>query len=96
MGNQWADSNRRRELPANWAKIRARVLKRDGGLCVKCGASANQVDHIGRSDNHRTENLQSLCFRCHQKKTAAKSVAIRKARAAARFRPEEPHPGAYQ
>jgi 5-methylcytosine-specific restriction endonuclease McrA len=89
----WRDSDRRRTLPADWAKTRAMVLKRDGGRCVRCGAPANQVDHIGRRDNHMLENLQSLCATCHQRKTSAQAVSARRLKAGGRFRPRESHPG---
>jgi 5-methylcytosine-specific restriction protein A len=88
---QW-NSRRRSELPADWARIRRRVLKRDFGLCVMCGGPANQVDHIGDRDNHSDDNLRSLCTPHHQSRTSAQGVAVRQARVKAKFRPQERHP----
>lgn len=61
-----------------WQKIRARILRRDKGLCQECLRNdrltvATQVDHItplhlGGRDND--ENLQCLCKACHDAKTA--------------------------
>lgn len=52
-----------------WAKIRRRVLKRDGKVCRRCGGKATLVHHRsyaeevmqGRDD----EQLASLCEGCH-------------------------------
>jgi 5-methylcytosine-specific restriction endonuclease McrA len=51
-----------------WRTVRARVLARDRGRCVVCGAPAEDVDHIlpredGGSDDPR--NLRSLCAAHH-------------------------------
>jgi hypothetical protein len=49
--------------------IRLQVKGRDGGLCVKCGATGTEVDHIdGNSPD--LSNLQLLCADCHHAKTA--------------------------
>lgn len=85
-------SNRRAELPRDWATIRQRILRRDGHRCVKCGAPANQVDHIGDRHQHGDENLRSLCTPCHRSRTSAQGVAVRRARAASKYRTPEPHP----
>lgn len=67
---------------AEWKAVRAKVLERDGYKCVKCGVHASHerltVDHIverkdGGSD-YDHENLQSVCWPCHGKKTAAEAV----------------------
>ena len=56
-----------------WRKIRQQALERDHHTCQNCGDEGNQVDHIverrhgGTDDLH---NLQTLCVRCHQAKTA--------------------------
>lgn len=58
-----------------WPALRLAALRRDGFLCVACGArGVLQVDHIEpvRSNPQRAfdlENLQSLCGRCHAAKT---------------------------
>jgi len=57
---------------------RARILRRDGGLCVHCRKSgrvsiATEVDHITplfKGGTYDDDNLQSLCHDCHTDKTA--------------------------
>lgn len=97
----WSTSNRRTRLPGNWAAIRRRVLKRDGGQCVarmrdgsRCPEPATDVDHIQAGDNHDEANLQSLCGWHHQRKTGAESAAARRRQPRERrARPAEAHPG---
>lgn len=60
----------------DWQATRLRILGRDHYLCRACGKPAGKsahCDHIvpkaeGGADND--ENLQTLCQRCHSKKTA--------------------------
>lgn len=66
-----------------WQKLRAQVLKRDGGICrcKHCKESgavriATEVDHIvpkaqGGTDD--LENLQAINTECHARKTAEDS-----------------------
>lgn len=82
----WSKESRQsRGYGAEWDKIRAQVMKRDGGLCQPCLATgrptvATAVDHIlskakakklGWSDSKidNLQNLQSICHLCHNKKT---------------------------
>ena len=56
----------------DWQMLRSEILLWDEYKCVKCGKTANQVDHIiplaiGGTNSKR--NLQSLCGDCHLKKT---------------------------
>ncbi|SCE84140.1 HNH endonuclease [Micromonospora viridifaciens] len=95
----WEGSDRRARLPRNWSTVRARILRRDGYRCrqvfstgERCGAPANQVDHVQRGDDHRDENLQALCAYCHGQKTAAEAAAARRPRPTRR-RTAERHPG---
>ncbi|MDG4751700.1 HNH endonuclease signature motif containing protein [Micromonospora sp. WMMD718] len=95
----WEGSDRRERLPRNWATIRRRILHRDGYRCrqvfstgERCGAPANQVDHIRRGDDHHPDNLQALCTYCHGQKTAAEAAAARRSRPTQRREPER-HPG---
>lgn len=66
----WAEKSRRRgELPSDWSVIRRRVIARDGGLCVLCGAPGRDVDHIDRLGGHELSNLRLLCRSCHMRRT---------------------------
>ena len=56
-------------------KIRKAVFERDGGRCMKCGANANNVDHIHGSSNS-LEHLQLLCVVCHNQKTISSFSTI--------------------
>lgn len=62
-------SRRRGELPRDWHRVRQRVLARDGGVCVLCGAGASHVDHVVRGSDHSLSNLRSLCESCHMRRT---------------------------
>ncbi|MFJ8394400.1 HNH endonuclease [Streptomyces sp. NPDC094144] len=80
----WASSNRRSELPPNWPTLRARVIKRDRGLCqgvlaegALCGHPGTDVDHIRPGNDHTLGNLQLLCAWCHKAKTQRESQAWR-------------------
>ena len=52
------------------ARVRARVLDRDGHRCTRCGATEGlEVHHVlGAADDGPTtaENLITLCFVCHR------------------------------
>jgi len=67
-------SERIRRLPQN---IRDAVIKRDKGICQKCGGTGNQIDHIKGSSGNFT-NLQLLCSNCHNEKTKSGFVTISK------------------
>ncbi|MFI7069563.1 HNH endonuclease signature motif containing protein [Micromonospora sediminicola] len=95
----WDGSDRRARLPHDWALRRVRVLRRAGYKCEarfstgeRCGAPANQVDHIVRGDDHSPENLQALCVYCHGQKTAGEAAQARRPRPR-RERESERHPG---
>jgi len=53
-----------------WRKISARVMKRDGGLCCRCGGAASAVHHrryteavlAGEDDSQ----LVAVCDDCHR------------------------------
>lgn len=89
----WVNSDRRSELPPGWAALRAAALERDGHRCVApwttCGDPATDVDHIIPGNDHRLENLQSLCHPHHVEKTNAERVVFTQAR------PRERHPGEF-
>jgi hypothetical protein len=49
-------------------KLRADVLKRNGGLCVECSTSpATEVDHV-QGGSEDPDNLRGLCRACHEGK----------------------------
>lgn len=99
---QWAGSNRREQLPANWQTIRRLTLRRDDHRCtwrhegVRCPEVATDVDHIRPGNDHADENLRSLCGFHHLKKSSAEGGAARAAiwrRNNRKFRRTESHPG---
>lgn len=53
-----------------WASVRSRVLSRDNGECLSCGAAAKHVHHASYSEGAmRGEDislLYSLCHSCHE------------------------------
>ena len=56
---------------------RTEVVVRSDGLCVVCGKPGIEIDHIkGPSDDQA--NLQLLCKDCHDQKTFANIVPVRK------------------
>jgi 5-methylcytosine-specific restriction endonuclease McrA len=73
----WESSNRRQELPKNWATLRAKVLKRDGHQCterdpntgLRCTEHATDVDHISPGNDHSMTNLRALCQWHHRRKS---------------------------
>ena len=67
----WAGSTRAKQRPIGWAKIRARVLRRDNNTCRYCGGEANEVDHIipvSRGGSHLLSNLCASCAGCNASK----------------------------
>jgi 5-methylcytosine-specific restriction enzyme A len=58
-----------------WKAVRLMAKRRDGWKCVSCGIKGVrlEVDHIKALRNggapYDLNNLQSLCARCHTKKT---------------------------
>lgn len=89
-----------------WMYQAERMLEQPGhGITIRevmmmagaCYARATDVDHIDPDGPDDDWNLRSLCGRHHQIKSSGEggraAGAIRRARAAARQRPPEPHPG---
>ena len=57
-----------------WARVRVKVLDRDGWACVKCFHKGRlEVDHITPLEDggavYDETNLQSLCKNCHFEKS---------------------------
>lgn len=73
----WATSTRRATLPKDWPRRRAKVLRRDGYRCTRCGAPATDVDHAGDRNDHRYESLRSLCGDCHTERTTEQRLDAR-------------------
>lgn len=100
MSGRWQTSNRRSRLPANWQRLRSQVLRRDNHRCqwedhlgIRCNLTATDVDHIIAGDDHRIDNLQSLCAAHHAFKSSSegghgKHVAREKVKASFLRRPE--------
>lgn len=95
----WAGSTRRHHLPHNWPAIRARILTRDGYQCTwtehgdRCPNPATDVDHIVPGNDHRDQNLRSLCRYHHRWKSSSEGGRASAAARPSRYRPAEPHPG---
>ena len=95
----WAGSDRRKRLPRDWFQRRARVLRRDQGICHVClQPGADSVDHVIPGDAHDEANLKAIHKDpCHQRKSSAEGGQAngvrRRAQVAARKRPAERHPG---
>lgn len=100
---QWAGSDRRSRLPANWSVLRKRILRRDGYQCthrdedgVRCTEIATDVDHIRPGDDHSELNLRSLCGGHHRKKSSSEGAAAayaKRKKIANSFKRYEGHPG---
>lgn len=96
---KWKDSTRRDRLPPDWDRLRARRFALDGAMCtwlvdgVRCGAPANQCDHVIPGDDHRLSNLTSLCGPHHAEKSAAEGVEARRKKARAALLEPDEHPG---
>lgn len=94
----WEGSNRRERLPRDWPLRRLIRLKLDNFECQairadtgeKCRAYANQCDHIVHGDDHRIENLQSLCEWHHLRKSGGEGG---RANAQKRRKAQPQHPG---
>ena len=74
MTHSKATRHRHREIvSSSYKKQRLRVLARDNGTCLMCGAQEQvmHVDHIvprSKGGTHDMDNLQTLCVGCNLKK----------------------------
>lgn len=58
-------------LGAEWKKLRAEVLDRDGHICHYCGNAANSVDHIiprSQGGESTLDNCVAACTPCNSSK----------------------------
>jgi hypothetical protein len=54
--------------PAAWRAIKQQALVRDEYTCTYCRLTCRkcmQVNHIGAEDDHRLDNLETVCSACH-------------------------------
>lgn len=98
-------TNSNRIVPPDWKSRKARVLRRDQGVCWLCHhPGAEEVDHIvnvASGGGHEYGNLAAIhgrpCAtcdrRCHIEKTAQESATARAAIRAKGKHPVEQHPG---
>ena len=94
----WVTSDRLERLPDNWPELRDETFRIKGKRCLvqwddACEIEATEVDHIVPGDDHRIENRQPVCERCHQKKSSAEGNAAKARLKALRKRPTDRHPG---
>lgn len=94
----WATSNRRAQLPPDWAKRAKACLAAAGGRCEwllpsgkRCPRPATDADH--KSDPLDHDDLQALCRTHHNKKTGEEARAGRIDRSKANRPAETRHPG---
>lgn len=98
----WQGSTRRVTLGKEYHRNRALVMRRDGKRCQIrtpgiCIGTATECDHVHDRLDHSTENMRAACHPCHLDRSSRQGGTAagqaRKARAAARFRTPERHPG---
>lgn len=70
----------------NRKKAKQQILVRDGYACCECGAivdaATSHLDHIvplSHGGTHEEHNLQTLCHRCSNRKTAREAAKGRRA-----------------
>lgn len=91
----WSSSNRRQQLPDDWAVRRRKVIEVAKGVCelAGCTSPATEVDHVQAGGSDSFANLQALCEHHHSQKSAQEGHArLKELRALTKRKPEE-HPG---
>lgn len=72
----WGTSTRKK--PLGWDKVRAKVMRRDKGVCVICGRKGGIVDHFipmaWGGEAVWPGNLRVMCHPCHDSKTRHESI----------------------
>ena len=64
--------SQRKQNSIQWKRIRERILRRDGFICVYCHEQANTVDHvqpISKGGTDEPDNLVAACGKCNSKKS---------------------------
>ena len=96
----WSSSNRRTQLPANWADLRRQAKARANSICehhtngVRCTNTGTELHHTADNTDHRLEVLEWICRSCHRTETQRQARAAQTARyTTARKRKAEAHPG---
>jgi 5-methylcytosine-specific restriction protein A len=75
LKERWTRPSRAVNRTARWRALRWQILERDGFRCVQCQAVGRlEVDHIepvrdAPEKAFDPANLQTLCPRCHTRKT---------------------------
>lgn len=94
---KWQSSNRRRELPPDWPKLRKACAVRAGWQCEwvlpdgrRCTTLGSEADHYGDKDDH--SRLRWLCT-AHHKVDTQRRAQEAKRKYAEPLRAPEPHPG---
>ncbi len=95
----WSGSDRRSQLPRNWAAIRRRIIRRDEGRCTalysdgrRCELPGTDVDHIVPGDDHRDVNLRLLCPWHHQHKSSSEGGTAAALTRVSIHKPRPAHP----
>lgn len=94
----WESSNRRAELPPDWARRAAECKRKAGGRCewilpsgARCPRPGSDADHKNDPLDH--DDLQWLCRRHHNIKTGEEARAARSKKGPATRAAETRHPG---
>jgi len=61
-----------RPMPVDWKRTRARIVKRDAGICHYCGrersTSCDHVIPVSKGGTDDDDNLVCSCWPCNQSK----------------------------
>lgn len=100
----WETSDRRSELPPDWAQRVKAVWSRDRGRCrwtlpmsgARCPRPGSDVDHRYAPNRHELDDLWLLCREHHDQKTQREARLgryLKQKKQGRRTRPPEAHPG---
>lgn len=73
----------RRNLPANWKAVRARIFERDGEVCAYCATTVGpfHIDHVAPLRKGGTNEDDNLCVACVPCNLSKKDRAVEEWRA---------------